>query len=246
MTAPVRRHAYLEQAFSRIELIEEMDCVGEAPSPYDFKRDFTSILRYYSGKAPSNASVVGSQVGDTCVRRVDKEVVNIILPLAGRLPSLMRFMDMLEKDILSSEDAISLLVVNFPDAEKDSEIQIFMKEKQERNAKFRVGILNVNGTFSRALALQKGAGIYPSDALLFLVDVDMAFDMEFLERMRGNTRLRKMAYYPVVFSQYKPDEEQMNAGKTRFVQSLQAYLSVRVQRYSGSCNACDHAWVGGD
>lgn len=48
--------------------------------------------------------------------------------------------------------------------------------------------------------------MFPLDALLFFVDVDMVFDEGLLRRVAWNTQQGSSVYFPIVFSQYDPVE----------------------------------------
>lgn len=74
-----------------------------------------------------------------------------------------------------------------------------------------VRLVEASGRFSRAQALEIGAKLFPLDALLFFVDVDMVFDQDLVRRIAWNTQQGGSVYFPIVFSQY--DLTQI-AGKT--------------------------------
>lgn len=69
-----------------------------------------------------------------------------------------------------------------------------------------VRLVEASGQFSRAQALEIGAKLFPLDALLFFVDVDMIFDDGLVRRISWNTQQGRSVYFPIVFSQYDPEQ----------------------------------------
>lgn len=65
-------------------------------------------------------------------------------------------------------------------------------------------LVEASGRFSRAQALEIGAKLFPLDALLFFIDVDMVFDEGLVRRIAWNTQQGRSVYFPIVFSQYDP------------------------------------------
>ena len=207
MTAPVRRHSYLEQAFSWTEITEEHSCVGHQPFPYDLDRDFGGDFRYFANYVDVNLKDVTDR---NCHKFGKPQTVNLILPLSGRLTIFHRFLRMLDEEFFARNDAVALTVVNFvspSDSSNSSSVQDAMGLLEKKYPGQRIELLELDRPFSRAVGLQEGLLKLPQDALLFFVDVDMAFDREFIQSVRENTKMGRMVYYPVVFSQYAPDKE---------------------------------------
>lgn len=61
---------------------------------------------------------------------------------------------------------------------------------------------DLQGKFSRSLALLEGTKHVPDDGLIFFCDVDMAIEKEFFDNCRHNTERRFQVYFPIVYSLY--------------------------------------------
>lgn len=193
MTIPVRKHVYLQQAFTELELRElPPSNVFEGPGP-----------------------VQQEPGGDLSQRRLLDKRVNFVLPLAGRFATFQRFIDNFEKVCLSKGDKVSLTVVLFPTSSNSAELEPDTKQSsidiaalvhnlQSRYPNYYLKVVRQDGTFSRALALENGAAALGPDEMLFFVDVDMHFDERFLQRVRLNTIRGQQVYFPIVFSQFDP------------------------------------------
>ncbi len=129
-------------------------------------------------------------------------LLNIILPLAGRLEVFKRFLMNFERTVLMKNEKVRLLVMYFPKVSNEKEHKRILESYRKKYSKFDVLWINVKGNFSRGLALQLGVGKLRPDSLLFFCDVDLVFDVEFLNRCRLNTVKGKRVYYPMVFSQF--------------------------------------------
>ena len=130
--------------------------------------------------------------------------VYFILPLAGRLGPFKRFMRTFEDVCLKASQRVKLLIIYFKDAIADAGQYSIFSQYSKKYPKADLKWINMNGAFSRSLALSMGASQFPKKALLFFCDVDLDFDPSFLDRCRYNTVLGKQVYYPIVFSQYDP------------------------------------------
>ncbi|XP_046455574.1 chondroitin sulfate N-acetylgalactosaminyltransferase 1-like [Daphnia pulex] len=137
-------------------------------------------------------------------------IVNIIVPLSGRLSAFESFLTRFQKNVLTAgQGRVHLTVVFFGDEHWD-EIQREMLTFEKNNGFSNFHLLNINTTFSRARGLQVGVEHWESspieeDVLVFLCDVDVAFDSAFIERCRRNAQPKRQAYFPIVFSQYNPN-----------------------------------------
>lgn len=83
----------------------------------------------------------------------DAPVINIIVPLAGRLTALRSFLGRFEANVLPTENRIHLTVVFFGTGQWD-EVRRELLAFEKRTAFNHFHLLNINGTFSRARGLQ--------------------------------------------------------------------------------------------
>ncbi|GAV07635.1 hypothetical protein RvY_17450 [Ramazzottius varieornatus] len=203
MTAPVRRHAYLEQSFSSIDLVEEVDCVGTSPFPPNLKRDFGRLLRYHTDLKKRQLD----STDPLCSKLVRDEQVNFVVPISGRYATYLRFIKLMEDVCFSTNQSVSLTIVSFVTSDNSEtflDTEKHLESVRRRYPQYDISLLRAEGNFSRAKALHLGSQRFANDSLLFFVDVDMAFDVETLSRIRKSTKMGRMVYYPIVFSQYDP------------------------------------------
>ncbi|KAJ7384947.1 Chondroitin sulfate synthase 1 [Desmophyllum pertusum] len=88
-----------------------------------------------------------------------------------------------------------------------------MKEYQDKYPEADLIWLEIAGDFSRGIALSTAADKFDQTALLFLCDIDLMFNSEFIDRCRMNTALGKRVYFPIVFSQFDPELTYTNKTK---------------------------------
>ncbi|XP_070565711.1 chondroitin sulfate synthase 1-like [Ptychodera flava] len=135
--------------------------------------------------------------------------VNFILTVSGISDRFEAFMQRYEEVCLKTDENTSLLVVLFDGAtgaEEDNanEVKSIMQSYQQSYPNALITYIQSKGSFSRAVGLDLGIKQYPTDALLFISDVDVDFDAGFLDRCRLNTVQKHQVYFPIVFSLYDP------------------------------------------
>ncbi|KAG8185515.1 hypothetical protein JTE90_019769 [Oedothorax gibbosus] len=157
--------------------------------------------------------------------KTSKRLINIILPLSGRIDKFRNFMDKFVKVGIRHDRRIFLTVVYFG-IEGLQDVQQLLS-KVSKDTKFRnFKLLTLNDTFSRGKGLQVGAQHWTKgDVILFMCDVDVIFSTKFLERCRFNTEPGKKVYYPIVFSLYNPSIVYSLQGKTIPSESEQLLIS---------------------
>ena len=128
--------------------------------------------------------------------------VHIVLPLAGRLKMFAAFFSNFEKVVLANNEKVKVLIMYFPDVSSYSNHEKIVRIYKDSYPNLEVIWKSINGPFSRGLALQLGLTYFGPRALYFFCDVDLVFDVEFLDRCREHSVLGKRVYYPMVFSQF--------------------------------------------
>lgn len=131
--------------------------------------------------------------------------VNLILPLSGRIDSFKRFMDNFVKVCIHQDNNVFLTLVYFG-RKGFEEVQSIIRNISIKYVYHKMQLILLEETFSRSKGLQVGAQSWKKqdDVVLFLCDVDIIFNNDFLERCRLNTESGKKVYYPIVFSLYNP------------------------------------------
>lgn len=134
--------------------------------------------------------------------------VVFVLPLAGRFPTLQRFLQNYERVCLQHpETQTQLLVVLFD--ESNSSLTPFYYELNKLKTRYKSAAINhitVQGNFSRGIALNHAIHsehIQLND-ILFFIDVDITFTTTSIKRIRLNTKMHQQVYLPIVFSEYDP------------------------------------------
>ncbi|KAL6263192.1 hypothetical protein P5V15_005992 [Pogonomyrmex californicus] len=196
VTLPVRRHVYLHQHFTGLEMRETVNGI-EVQLRQESDKSIRSLL--YGGFLNLNFN---SQEEDP----VQSKIINFILPLSGRFEIFQRFLQNYEDICLTSGEKTSLLVVLYQHKSENTFNKTIDLIEQFRY-KYRsasIEILPVTGDFSRARALDLGVSKMQADDLMLFIDVDIVFTESALHRIRLNTLPGRRIYFPIVFSQYDP------------------------------------------
>ncbi|KYM75765.1 Chondroitin sulfate synthase 1 [Atta colombica] len=197
VTLPVRRHVYLHQHFTGLEMRETVNGVEVQSRQKSDDKSIHSLL--HGGFLNFNFN---SQEEDP----VQSKIINFILPLSGRYEIFQRFLQNYEDICLTSGEKTSLLVVLYQHKSENTfnkTINLIEQLKYKyRSASME--ILPVSGDFSRARALDLGASKLQIDDLMLFIDVDVVFTGSALNRIRLNTLPGRRIYFPIVFSQYDP------------------------------------------
>ncbi|XP_038077566.1 chondroitin sulfate synthase 1-like [Patiria miniata] len=208
---PVRRHAYLQQSFGKLEIRVDNGDAEPSLSAKKVKVD-SSVEKLKNGISQTLFGIQRNEDAPSSRHPLQqnskhKETIHFILPLAGRLEILQRFMENFERMCLMPGENVQMIIVLFrlPENDPSEEIEKLIARYSSKYPQSTLKILHANGDFSRGLALDLGASQLPPDALMFFVDVDMHISPGFLTRCRLNTIRGRQVYYPVVFGQYSPE-----------------------------------------
>lgn len=132
------------------------------------------------------------------------ELINIIIPLSGRIEKFRAFMDRLVDVGIRRDRRIFITLVYFGYENRQKIKDYFLKmEKDEGFEDYMV--IFTSEEFNRGIGLQKGVKSWKKgNVLMFFCDIDIYFGNDFLERCRLHTSPGSKVYYPIVFSQYNP------------------------------------------
>lgn len=133
-----------------------------------------------------------------------------VLSLAGRYQTFLRFMRNYETVCLEQTHSnTDLLLVLFRE-NIDNDLTLYYNKLDELQLKYpdrRLSHITLDGNFSRGIALNEAvrSSNIRDDQIIFLIDVDIVFTRESLDRIRMNTIKNQQVYLPIVFSDYNPN-----------------------------------------
>lgn len=145
-----------------------------------------------------------------------KKLINFILPLSGGSKNERAFRLFLSsfESIVVNDDSgqAAALIIVFQGMSTDfAQFNVLVKEFKQRTKfeaiKFVQEKQANSGGFSRSKAIKLGIDSLncdPDDCLLFLCDVDVLFDRNFLDLCRSNAVRGKRVFFPILFSFYNP------------------------------------------
>ncbi|XP_065663495.1 uncharacterized protein LOC100209345 isoform X3 [Hydra vulgaris] len=135
--------------------------------------------------------------------RQNKELINIIVPVSGRAQRLHEFLENIRIIAKSGENIFLTIVIYGAD---ENDIKKTVKKFSVENNFKSYDILKKNVPFNRGRALHDGIQRWNGykNVLMFFCDVDIKFDVSFLNRCRQQTVLGKSVYFPILFSLYNP------------------------------------------
>ncbi|MBN3318377.1 CHSS3 synthase, partial [Atractosteus spatula] len=203
VTVPVRRHAYLQQSFSKpfFAEAEELD-VGELVDTINSdSQSFSFLSNSFKIFSPFQFTEATKEM-----RERNEKKIHFLVPLTGRYDIFVRFMENFEKTCIIPNQNVKLTVIlvdNDSNQDKEKHLDLIM-EYHKKYPKADVAIIPMTGDFSRGLALEMGSSQLDNNTLLLFCDVDLVFNADFLQRCRDNTIQGEQVYYPIIFSQYDP------------------------------------------
>ncbi|EDO49436.1 predicted protein, partial [Nematostella vectensis] len=144
-------------------------------------------------------------VGNVETIDTNHDIINIILPLSGRLDKFKIFMENFVGVCVQWDKRVFLTVVFFGE-EGRSEIKSLLVDLSKTHNFTDYKVITLDVPFSRGLGLQKGVLDWDKgNVLMLFCDVDVYFTPEFLEKCRFYTSPGHQVYYPIVFSLYNPE-----------------------------------------
>lgn len=200
VTLPVRRHVYLHQHFTGLEIRETVDGVEVDKERKDQRNDKSLQNIFRGGFLNLNFNFEQEDP-------VTSKIVHFVLPLSGKYDVLRRFLRNYEEICLTGEERTTLSVILYRHKTEDSfdRTTDLIERLKYKYRGANIDVVPASGAFSRAKALNLGASRLKDNDLMFFVDVDIAFTESALHRIRSNTLLGRQIYFPVVFSQYNPN-----------------------------------------
>lgn len=134
------------------------------------------------------------------------ELINLILPLSGRLERFQQFVDMFVEVCIKSDRNVFLTVVLYG-ASDFNHVKTTLKDIEATYGYKKYQLIMRNKPFSRGRALHDGVMYWsgnPTNVLMFFCDVDITFRVDFLRRCRMYSERKEKVYYPMVFSLFNP------------------------------------------
>lgn len=130
------------------------------------------------------------------------EKINIIVPLFKRTQEIKRFVGKISAMDKSKIGSLHFVFATYKDTDASLKTTIqAIQLLDSLQPEVTYQCLLLNGSFSRAAAINEGAAVIQS-GLLFIVDVDILLYEEVFKRIRRNTLRGKLIYFPIVFNRF--------------------------------------------
>ncbi|XP_037937299.1 chondroitin sulfate synthase 1 [Teleopsis dalmanni] len=214
MTVPVRRHLYIQRAFTGIFVKELEEDFYNVTLQKSFLKD---ILNTGIEKLASHFTIPGLQnTNGIWSNSETKSKIVFVLPISSRLATFKRFIENYEEVAIKQDKNCDLLIVIFGNQTMIQDHLNLLQELRMRNIYQKINYIQREEEFSRGLALDtatRSSYIRDEDIILF-IDVDMAYTTTTLQRIRINTIQNKQVYLPIVFSQYDPKRRNQQLKQT--------------------------------
>ncbi len=133
-----------------------------------------------------------------------QKTVNFVVPLSNVRTRFREFMETYDRVCLQLQEQCKLHLVVYGNKDLDS-IKESIKKYRQKYPSAAFNVIPTNGTFSRGRALHIGISTLQAKDLLFMCDVDMTLERNFLNRCRQNAIQGQRIYYPEVFKYYNMD-----------------------------------------
>lgn len=203
VSIPVRRHAYLQQSFAQLLIIDEYDY-----SKFDSIGNGLCIEddeRYYNKETGSATVNFPLEMASRNNRSdLNSLIINFIMPLCGRPIIFKRFLLNYEKICWKKSTKLTVVLFSSTNSTDDEQILMLLNEYRTKYTSAFVDWVKADGPFSRGLGLSRGASLHSETSLMFFTDVDMIFNETLLHRIRLNTIRGKQIFFPIVYSEYDP------------------------------------------
>ncbi|GAB0096814.1 Hexosyltransferase [Sergentomyia squamirostris] len=229
MTVPVRRHLYVQRAFTDIQ-IREVSVLGVNTTSEKSTGEFTGrVKKFFNTGLEKLSNRLTLNINDKSAK-ADRILPNIIfiLPLSGRINTFKRFLHNYDQVCLKNDAKTDLLIGLYVDESYNEALEQVNRLKALYPNR-EINSIDIYGNFSRGLALDLTArsNYASSTDILFFIDVDIVFTAETLDRVRMNTVEHKQIYLPIVFSEYEHSEDRGQQ------QELERDLRVEITNDSG-------------
>lgn len=134
----------------------------------------------------------------------NKEWINLIVPLSGRVDTFRQFMELFVEQCIKKDGRVFLTLVYFGEEGREEVRQILTETAEQHNYE-SYKFIERRDSFSRGIGLLAGVESWiDGEVLQFFCDVDVTFKHGFLDRCRLNATPGTKVYYPIVFSLYNP------------------------------------------
>ena len=175
---------------------------------------FFFSINYFA--VPAKMSFTGANVTQTYADSCQVVTILVTLARASKLTSLKRFLTNFETEVMLKHEKAQLVMVIFQDVNNTNTNRstadpdlVLLKHAQEKAMFFNktypsysIRIIVKDGLFSRSLGLTEGLKACQDSDLVFIVDVDIHFTVDVLDRVRKFTSFGRAAYFPIIFSEF--------------------------------------------
>ena len=130
------------------------------------------------------------------------EKVHFVVPISNGIQKLALFLHNYEEKFLAKNENTSLTLAVHGNTTIAYAKEVTWKLLDKYPIAADITIITVKGKFSRGRALNAAIDHLRQDNLVFICDVDMILDTNFISRCRSNTKRGKKVYYPEFFKLY--------------------------------------------